>query len=232
MAVFLRWTLFCVGVFLAATSCVFALEAAGKESVTRLVTLGTAAGPRVVPHRSEPANVLVVRGTPYLFDAGNGVLRQLALAQVPFEKISTIFLTHLHDDHTADVGTVFGMQWTIPGGGHKLDVYGPSGTAETVSGFLQFFKRNAAIRISDSDAPEAVRAKLYPDPSTLFIGHDIQADGLVYQDENIKIYAAENSHFHFKPGTPSYGRDKSYSYRVETPDRVIVFTGDTGRAKP
>lgn len=195
---------------------------------TRLITLGTAAGPAITPYRSQPASVVVVRGKPYLFDAGNGVLRQLALAQVPFQKIQQIFLTHLHDDHTADVGTVFAMQWDLPGQGHKLDVYGPPGTSETVRGYLKFFARNAEIRESDVDAPGGNSNALYAAPETLFEGHDIDTDGLVFTDENIKVYAAENSHYHFKPGTPAYGRDKSYSYRVETPDRVIVFSGDTG----
>lgn len=40
--------------------------------------------------------------------------------------------------------------------------------------------------------------------------------------------AVENTHFHFQPGSPAFGKYKSYSYRFETPDRVIVFTGDTG----
>ena len=39
--------------------------------------------------------------------------------------------------------------------------------------------------------------------------------------------AVENSHFAFHEGRAS-GKHKSYSYRFETPDRVIVFTGDTG----
>ena len=32
----------------------------------------------------------------------------------------------------------------------------------------------------------------------------------------------------FPPGTLDYGIAKSYSYRFDTPDRVIVFTGATG----
>jgi ribonuclease BN (tRNA processing enzyme) len=182
----------------------------------------------VIPYRSQPANLVVVRGTPYLFDAGNGVLRQLALADVPFQQIKTIFLTHLHDDHTADVGTIFGMQWDFAGGGHALDVYGPPGTSRLVRGFHQFFARNAELRISDAASSGNRTNKLYPAPKTLFRGHDLPGDGLVYQDDNIRVYAAENSHYHFPPGTPAYKRDKSYSYRVETPDRVVVFTGDTG----
>ena len=51
--------------------------------------------------------------------------------------------------------------------------------------------------------------------------------GMIYQDVNIKVTAVENSHFAFHEG-PAAGKHKSYSYRFETPDRVIVFTGDTG----
>ena len=39
--------------------------------------------------------------------------------------------------------------------------------------------------------------------------------------------AIENTHFAFHTG-PAAGKYKSYSYRFEAPDRVIVFTGDTG----
>ena len=61
----------------------------------------------------------------------------------------------------------------------------------------------------------------------VFFGHDL-GTGEVYKDANIKVTAAENTHFHFPAGTPAYGKYKSYSYRFETPDRVVVFTGDTG----
>ena len=50
---------------------------------------------------------------------------------------------------------------------------------------------------------------------------------MIYQDANIKVTAVENSHFDFHEG-PAAGKHKSYAYRFETPDRVIVFTGDTG----
>ena len=58
-----------------------------------------------------------------------------------------------------------------------------------------------------------------------FHGHDV-APGLVYQDANVKVTAVENTHFHFPQGSPPYGKYKSYSYRFETPRRVVVFTGD------
>jgi ribonuclease BN (tRNA processing enzyme) len=60
----------------------------------------------------------------------------------------------------------------------------------------------------------------------VFFGHDV-GTGVFYQDANVKVIAVENSHFDFHTG-PASGKHKSYSYRFETPDRVIVFTGDTG----
>ena len=60
----------------------------------------------------------------------------------------------------------------------------------------------------------------------MFFGHDV-GTGVIYEDTNIKVIAVENSHFDFHTGEAS-GKHKSYAYRFETPDRVIVFTGDTG----
>jgi hypothetical protein len=60
----------------------------------------------------------------------------------------------------------------------------------------------------------------------VFFGHDV-GTGMINQDANIKVTAVENSHFAFHEG-PAAGKHKSYAYRFETPDRVIVFTGDTG----
>ncbi len=61
----------------------------------------------------------------------------------------------------------------------------------------------------------------------MFFGHDV-GTGVIYQDANVKVTAVENSHFDFHKGGPASGKHKSYSYRFEMPDRVIVFTGDTG----
>jgi hypothetical protein len=41
------------------------------------------------------------------------------------------------------------------------------------------------------------------------------------------VTAIENTHFGFHKGAAA-GKHKSYSYRFETPGRVIVFTSDTG----
>jgi ribonuclease BN (tRNA processing enzyme) len=61
----------------------------------------------------------------------------------------------------------------------------------------------------------------------VFSGHDAGV-GKIFEDANVKVTAVENSHFHFAPGSPGYGKYKSYSYRFDAADRSVVFTGDTG----
>ena len=98
-------------------------------------------------------------------------------------------------------------------------LYGPPGTAASVQGLLQFLTVNSDIRISDG-------TKIVP-ASKVFSGHETGA-GTIFQDANVKVTAVENSHFHFQPGSPGFGKYKSYAYRFDAPDRSIVFTGDTG----
>jgi ribonuclease BN (tRNA processing enzyme) len=72
---------------------------------------------------------------------------------------------------------------------------------------VQYFTISAEIRIADGGRTVLV--------AQVFVGHDV-GTGVIYQDANVKVTAVAS------------GKHKSYSYRFETPDRVIVFTGDTG----
>lgn len=184
---------------------------------TRLITLGTSAGPPPRAHRAQSSNLLIVNGALYVVDAGDGVARRLAKAGINVREIGTVFITHHHDDHTAGLGTLLSVAWdqnrTKP-----INVYGPHRTVELVKAAVQYFTISAEIRIADGGRTVPI--------AQVFFGHDI-GTGVVYQDANVRVTAIENSHFDFHEGSAS-GKHKSYSYRFETPDRVIVFTGDTG----
>src|SRR5262245_18899341 len=100
---------------------------------TRVVMLGTGC-PRPDPTRSGPATVVIVDDTPFLIDFGPGVIRRAAAA---FDKgiaalgyggvnIRTVFLTHMHSDHTAGYPDLIFTPWVM--GRHEpLAVYGPKG---------------------------------------------------------------------------------------------------------
>jgi hypothetical protein len=100
---------------------------------------------------------------------------------------------------------------------HKTDQRPPR-TEELVKAAVQYFTISAEIRIADGGRTIPIEQ--------LFFGHDVDP-GVIYQDGNIKVTAIENTHFGFHKGAAA-GKHKSYSYRFETPGRVIVFTSDTG----
>lgn len=184
---------------------------------TRLITLGTSAGPPPRAHRAQSSNLLIVNGILYVVDAGDGVARRLAKAGINVREIGTVFITHHHDDHTAGLGTLLSVAWdqsrTKP-----INVYGPPRTVELVKAAVQYFTISAEIRIADGGRTVPI--------AQVFFGHDV-GTGVVYQDANVKVMAVENSHFDFHEG-PAAGKHKSYAFRFETSDRVVVFTGDTG----
>jgi ribonuclease BN (tRNA processing enzyme) len=193
------------------------ISGAAASTGTRLITLGTVAGPPPRPHRAQSSNLLIVNGALYVIDAGDGVARRIAKAGFNVRDVGTIFITHHHDDHTAGLGTLMSAAWdnqrTTP-----INVYGPPRTEDLVKAAVQYFTISAEIRIADGGRTVPIER--------LFFGHDV-GPGLVYQDSNIKVTAIENTHFAFHKGA-AVDKHKSYSYRFETPGRVIVFTGDSG----
>jgi ribonuclease BN (tRNA processing enzyme) len=184
---------------------------------TRLITLGTAGGPLPRKDRTQSANLLVVNGALYVIDAGDNLTRRIVQAGQDFRSAGKVFITHPHSDHTMGLPTLLVSQWEQQRR-EPTDVYGPPGTVALVKGSIDYLTVNAEIRWA-----EGKKASM----ADTFHGHDV-GTGVVYQDANVKVTAVENTHFHFPPGSPPYGKYKSYSYRFETPDRVIVFTGDTG----
>ncbi|WP_430336131.1 MBL fold metallo-hydrolase [Rhodococcus sp. ACT016] len=74
---------------------------------TRLLLLGTAAGPRHVAGRSGICSVVSVDGHNYLVDAGTGAVKRVAQAEISVDKLSGIFITHNHSDHLADLFNLF-----------------------------------------------------------------------------------------------------------------------------
>jgi len=192
--------------------------AAPSKPGTRLITLGTRSGPLPTVGRAQSSNLLIVNGAAYLVDAGEGVRRRLVRAGIAIRDLDTMFITHPHSDHTGGLGGLLAAEYdynrTKP-----VTIYGPPGTQATVNGLVQYLTVSSEIRISDGTRTVPV--------AKVFFGRDV-GTGVIFQDANVKVTAVENSHFNFPPGTPAYGKYKSYSYRFDTADRAVVFSGDTG----
>jgi ribonuclease BN (tRNA processing enzyme) len=193
--------------------------AQGGAATVRLILLGTQGGPNYNALRGEQANVIVVDGQPYLVDCGYGTLAALKKASVNHRQIARIFLTHLHDDHTADLAALLNRQWT-DGRVDPVTVTGPFGTRRMVDAAIAFGEANAAIRLVD----EARSVK----PADMFRAQDIDATSApreVYRDDLVTVRSVENTHY------PQESKQKmpyrSVAYRVDARGRSFVFSGDT-----
>ena len=196
-----------------------AAQTATAGAGTRLVLLGTQGGPNYTATRGEAANAVIAGGQPYLIDCGYGALAALKKAGVNHRQIGRIFLTHLHDDHTADLAALLIRQWT-DGRVDPVTVAGPFGTRRMVEAAIAFGEANAAIRLVD----EARSVK----PADMFRGQDLEATPApleVYRDERVTVRSVENTHY------PAESKQKmpyrSLSFRVDSRDRSFVFSGDT-----
>jgi ribonuclease BN (tRNA processing enzyme) len=212
-------------------SCAAALaQTPGTPATPRseFVTLGTGGGPLIRRERSEPANAIIVGKTVYLFDTGSGVERQMAGARLSLLDVRAVFISHHHIDHNADLGQLLNSRWmfnaTTP-----LPVIGPPGTVEMVHALAQ------AARPVELSPIGSVGGK-----ARIAIERTVRAEDLaptmdkpteVYKDENIRVLAVTNEHYHFAPGSPAAKFSRSYSFRIEAPDRTYVYTGDTGPSK-
>ena len=197
-----------IGATGAACSALLAATPSAQGSATRLILLGTGGGPRPRRTRSAPAQVIVIDGSAFVVDCGDGVARQLVLAGVPLSSLRHVFVTHQHSDHNADYGNLLLLAWTA-GLRTRVDTWGPPPLEKMTELFLEMNDYDIATRIADE-----ARVPLRP----LIDVHEIGDGGLLFEDAGVRVTAALVDH---PPVVPSL------AYRFDAPDRSIVISGDT-----
>jgi ribonuclease BN (tRNA processing enzyme) len=191
-----------------------AAATASAAAPAKLVLLGTGT-PQPDPDRSGSATAIVVNGKAYLVDFGPGVVRRAAaakldkgIAELDPAAITTVFLTHLHSDHTAGYPDLILTPWTM-GRDKPLEVYGPPGLKKMTELLIAAYSEDISIRRDglEKESPEGIKVN----------AHEIKT-GVVFKDENVTVTAFPTKHGEWKT---------SFGYRFDTKDRSIVITGDT-----
>jgi ribonuclease BN (tRNA processing enzyme) len=174
---------------------------------TKLVLLGTAAGP--VPGRSREmtSHVMLSDGAAYVLDCGMGVTNQYARTGIPFSALKSIFITHHHADHNIEYGPLLIVGWIQ---GMHLDVraFGPPPLKQMTEDFMRAYKTTVDFWAEDLKMQPLVSVGV----------QEVSAAGPVTQDDNVKVSAIIVEH---PPVKPALG------YRFDFKDRSIAFSGDT-----
>lgn len=184
-----------------------------QPSRTKIVMLGTGT-PIPDPDRMGPSLAIIVDSVPYIFDAGTGVVRRAVAAQragapgLTMPALQHVFLTHLHSDHTLGLADLIFTPW-IQGRAVPLEIYGPPGTQRLVNGIIDGNDEDIRERLASSGGPSPNGWK----PNV----HEVTA-GIVYKDARVTVRAFAVPHSAWK---------YAFGYRVDTPDRSIVISGDT-----
>lgn len=201
----------------------------------RIVFLGTSAA---IPSAKRNLSSIAIQkdGLVYLLDCGEGTQRQMMRFGVSYEKVSAIFLTHLHLDHVLGI---FGLLETrkLKGRADKVKIFGPPGTKRALCG--------------EAGEREGAEITELREPGKIFEGKDFSVSafnsnhGLKYsfgyvfrENERIKFHA-EKAHAlglkgkmfseiqvkgKLKIGSKAVSL-KDISYAV--PGKCVVYTGDT-----
>ncbi len=213
-----------IAIALIATSCRTPTPNAGADSInmhspapaatrTRVVLLGTGT-PNADPDRSGPALAVVVDDRAYLVDCGPGVIRRAAAAHrtgikaLAVEKLTHVFITHLHTDHTLGYPDLIFTPWVLERD-VPLEAFGPPGLGDMTDHLLAAYDEDIRIRL---DGLEPANANGYR-----VNVHEI-SPGLVYEDDHVRVIA-----FPVRHGSWPH----AFGYRFETADRVVVISGDT-----
>ena len=165
------------------------------------------------PNRAE-ACILVQAGDDiYIFDTGNGSLKNLTDWSIPWGKVKAIFYTHLHSDHISELNEFHLNTW-IPGRrNEKLKVYGPEGVQMLTDGIELAYSKDFIFRNEhhgDTIAPLNVAG---------FNTHTVDLSNPVLIDNgSLKITAYSVTH---DPVDPALG------FRIDYKGRSISISGDT-----
>ena len=175
-----------------------------------LTFLGTCSGTEPMPNTHHTSWVLTVDGTNYWFDAGESCSHTAYTSGIDVTQVRAVFISHMHIDHIGGLpNLIFTMNKVVRtknlpfNNGGVLDLYLPD------ERMLDAVLRMASYSRSEKACPVRVES------------HEV-ADGLVFEDERIRVTALHNRHV----GDDGTNGWHSFSYLIETDGKRILYSVD------
>jgi ribonuclease Z len=149
----------------------------------RLLLLGTSAAVPTIS-RSHPCIALWWRGETLLFDCGEGAQRQMMSANLSLERISSIFITHMHGDHVLGLPGLL-MTMTLQNRRTPLKIYGPKGLKQFIESCLPmiFYQPSFPIGVEEVRQNSQVSGKKYKVYSRE-VNHSVESYAYCFKEDD------------------------------------------------
>ncbi len=171
----------------------------------KIKTLGTSHGDPTKT-RFNSSNLVSEGGNCYLIDAGVPVDALLVREGVEFAKINSIFITHAHIDHIGGLPNLIHTMLKYKTNNHRTEIYLPEDVFAPMKSWLD------AMHIGEFPTYNGFDE---------VIGIHIVSEGLIYEDDAVKVYAYGTKHV--ESPEKEY---VSYAYLFETKRKRMLCSGD------